>query len=726
MSRRRAPQVKITTRIAAGLFLIAGLLIGVLAYQLSLTDRLQGINRELSLANIESAQISIRLIQGLEGVREFARKGSVLRDTANLRLWAEWESSVELGMAQLAALGLGGDEAIIRGRIEEGWAEYQLAAARLTQNPLLSFSEVDSTLSEVDGILARFRSEINALIAANGDRVTEHATSSASAGEEARLVAWIAAVVALLLACLISIALFTSISGPLRRLTQGTRELARGRFEHRLEVSGPAELADLAGDFNHMAARLSELEDLKRDFVSHVSHELKTPLAAIQETIEVFLEGIPGPLTPTQERLLTLSRKSSARLSAMITDLLEVSRIEAGAAIYNPALHDLGEITASVLEETTPLAMERDISLIGASTQGNRALLCDGDRIRDVVTNLVGNAIKFAPEGSTVRVRIESVDQPPPGISSSRLVVGGEGPFLLLSVEDEGSGIPDQQKEAIFEKFHQVEGQARIRGQGVGLGLAISRKIVHGHSGAIWVDDRPGGGAIFKVLLPISPQAWEDGPPSSQPMGAFQGRIVKSGDTMTSPGSSLRRPATSAGTASILVLLLSTAGCTALPLRQSPSTQSSPSPISVSEAPAFSEVEVTPSEASVMAAWLATGFQQFEWKAFADAAQSFERVIAATPIGSSERNEARWGLALTRLLPESPFYNLDQGTTLLRILAEEAPGTFLGVQATLFRQAILEHSEARRQLRDRDTQIEELTRALDLYRRIDLDRRPSP
>jgi hypothetical protein len=303
--------------------------------------------------------------------------------------------------------------------------------------------------------------------------------------------------------------------------------------------------------------------------------------------------------------------------------------------------------------------------------------------------------------------------------------VGGEGPFLLLSVEDEGSGIPDQQKEAIFEKFHQVEGQARIRGQGVGLGLAISQKIVHGHSGAIWVDDRPGGGAIFRVLLPTAPQAWEGEPPSSPPTGAHR-RIALTGDTMTSPGSSSRREATSAGAATILALLLTTVGCTPLPWYESPAADPSPSPLPPSEAPATSEDEVVPSATIVVAEWLEVGFQKLEWKAFAEAAYWFERVIEVASVGSPERNEARWALALTRLLPASPLYNVDQGTTLLRILAEEAPESAFGVQATLFRQALLDNSEARRQLRGRDTQIEDLTRALELYRRIDQERRPSP
>lgn len=714
--------MKITTRIALGLFLVAGLLIGALAYQLSVTDRLQGINQELTRATIESSQISIRLIQGLEGVREFAAKGSTLRDPDNLELWSEWEGSVEATLAELSALDLAGPEAAHRDRIMAGWSRYREVAALLTEDPAHPFAELDLALDDLGA-------EIDELIAANSGRVAEQAQTSSEAADEARLVAWIAAIVALSIATAFSAALFLSISGPLRRLTQGTRELARGRFEHRLKASGPSELASLAGDFNHMAARLSELEDLKREFVSHVSHELKTPLAAIQETIEVFLEGIPGPLTPTQERLLTLSKKSSTRLSGMITNLLEASRIEAGATIYNPALHDLAEVAGSVVEETSPLALEREITIDAEFAQESPKLLCDGDRVRDVVTNLVGNAIKFAPDGSTVRIRTEVLERAPGGSSVPRLLSGQKGPFLLLCVEDEGDGVPDAQKEAIFEKFHQVGGQGRIRGQGVGLGLAISRKIVTGHGGVIWVDDRPGGGAIFRVLLPTNPEGWSVA--AEEPSTTANESLRKSQKNgRVESGATTRRGVQSAGSTALLLLVftlpLATAGCSALPWAEPSPSPASDLPEPALDEPETPEPESVPSLSMEVARWLAEGRARLEARDFGGASESFDRVVESTIAGSQDRNEALWELAMIHLLPESPLLNVDRGTTLLRNLSEESPESTLGLQARWLRQSILDSADTRRQLRDREAQIEELTRALELYRRIDLERRPTP
>jgi signal transduction histidine kinase len=504
--------MRITTRVATGLFLMAALLIGALAYQLSQVEKLQGINREVSLIKMEAARISVRLLQGLEGVREFAAKSAVLGDPDYFTQLEDWEQAVDEDLGRLARVGLSEREEEVRARMEARWEDYRRVAPSLTEDPL-------AFLDEVEAILTDLRFETEELISVNEEVVAERAAAAAVAAGEARTVAWIATGSSLALAGLLSLLLYLSISGPLRRLTRGTRELARGRFDHRLAVRGPGELCSLGEDFNHMAEQLGELEGMKQDFISHVSHELKTPLAAIRETIEVLLDGLPGPVTPKQAHLLELSRKSSTRLSSMISNLLEISRLEAGASAYDPRWGDLAEITGAVVEEVGPLAEERRIRLAFHPAAAEAELACDRDRIGDVVANLVGNALKFSPEEREVRVSLSRVDTLPPVLppGASEVVADERGPFLLLSVEDEGPGVPDEHKERIFEKFHQVTQPERIRGQGVGLGLAIARRVVEAHSGAIWVEDRPDGGAVFRVLLPRVPSRWRHRVPAAAP-----------------------------------------------------------------------------------------------------------------------------------------------------------------------------------------------------------------
>jgi signal transduction histidine kinase len=700
--------MRITTRIAGGLLLVAALLIGALTYQLSLVDRLQGINQELSLTNLEASRTSILLVQGIEGVREFAAKATALADAEYGLQWEEWESAAQAAVIDLSRLPLVGREAELQESIVLGWEAYLERAPDLWDDPELVF--------EIDANLAGIRSDVEALIDANESAVAERAVSSAAAGERARLVARAATFGALVLAGVVSLILFLSISGPLRRLTRGTRELAEGRFEHRLATTGPAELSALARDFNHMAERLNDLEELKRDFVSHVSHELKTPLAAMHETVEVLLDELAGPLTAKQRHLLELSRSSSNRLSSMISDLLEASRLEAGGVRWEPSRNDLVEICESVLQEADPLASERGVTLEMETGSDRLEQVCDGDRIREVVSNLVGNAIKFSPEGGKVSVSLaraagwdESDGMPHPARYD-------RGVCNLLSVLDQGFGIPDEHKEHVFEKFHQVAGKRRLRGQGVGLGLAISRRIVEAHEGEIRVKDAPGGGALFEVLLPVEPSRWE---------GVVRNDDGSSGDTFESEAGESRRRAVVSGRRLVLIpTVIALSGCASLP-GMGGEAPSPPDvvPVATSDEVVLDEEEAGPPVVSATAR-LARGWDLLDHGEFEEAREQFDAILGLD-VDSDEHAEALWGLALVHLLPGSSLNDAESAVAYLDLVEEAArPGPLL-VQVRWAREMMAEVAELRRLSGERQARIQELNETLEMLRRIDLDRRPS-
>jgi two-component system, NtrC family, sensor histidine kinase GlrK len=705
--------VRITTRVATGLFLVAALLIGALAYQFVQNEKLQSINRELSLIKLEAARISVRLLQDLEGVREFAAKSVVLGDPDYLIQLADWEQAVEDDLARLEEVGLSEREERIRTRMEARWKDYRHIAPTLTDAPL-------AFVDEVELILTDLRLATEDLIAANEEVMTERAAAAGEAAVRAQTVGWMAAGLSLVLAGLLSLLLYLSIAGPLRRLTRGTRELARGHFDHRLKIQGPGELRSLAKDFNHMAKQLGELEGMKQDFVSHVSHELKSPLAAIQETIEVLLDELPGPVTSKQTRLLGLARKSSIRLSCMISNLLEISRLEAGASAYDPRWCDLREITRSVLDEMEPLARERKIRMAVLSGGKPAALVCDEDRAGDVVGNLVGNALKFSPEGTTVRVSLTRLDTLPDFLASrDREGIAGErGPLLLLSVEDEGPGVPDEHKELIFEKFHQVNPRERIRGQGVGLGLAIANRIVEAHTGAIWVEDRPGGGAIFRVLLPSVPSRWRDrvlaAPPASRrPSSERRTRLVGA-----------RR--TSAGLVLATALVgLGPVGCASSPASEEVSILVPEPDLEIEEEPSYTAVP--PEEVPLTipgAVRLSRGWALLERREFTEATGEFQAVIDEGETGHP-RAEALWGIALVNLYPGNQNADPDRARVVLRTIEEDFRETLFGAQAgwTL---ALLDELRQIQELAARqETVLRQLGETVDLLKQIDLTRRPA-
>jgi len=705
--------MRITTRVSIGLFLMAALLIASTTYQLSQVEALQRLNREVTLVSMEGARISLRLLQALDGVLEFAAKYQILADPGYLTQWHESEAAVDEDLRQLAGVALSEAEEERRLSIGTRWAAYRAIVSPLEAEARRVAPEV---LLQIQTLLTGIRQDVEGLIATTDAAIAEQSAISAAAASRARTVAWISAGLAVFVAGVSSLLLYLSIAGPLRRLTRGTREIARGRFDHRLRIQGPRELSSLARDFDRMAARLDELENLKRDFVSHVSHELKTPLAAIQETIEVLLDELPGPLTPKQTRLLELSRSSSGRLSSMISDLLEASRLEAGAAGYVPSWTDVADLTRSVLDEVEPLALERRLEVFLRVESPAPEVVCDRNRIRDVVMNLVTNAVKFSTEGRRVRIVIGDVAEVPDECPATREIVRREnGPFMVLSVEDEGPGVPDRDKEGIFEKFHQVRRGERLRGQGVGLGLAIAWRIVEAHSGAVWVEDHALGGSVFRVLLPKVPSQW-----AREVVRRPAGLTPKSdpSERMTIPvGGGLEKVAIGALAAVVLTSCASPASA--------PATAPPPIPAPVEEvilpAPVVDLPVELPSSAALR---LVSGWDALASGAYEAAFGEFQAVMAeeGTPDATGE---AVWGMALVHLFPESPYFDPEWAGTLLDYLTQRFPNDGLGIQAAWVRSMLGDLAAVRTMVAEQEAALQRLTETVDQLKDIDLNRAPA-
>ena len=338
---------------------------------------------------------------------------------------------------------------------------------------------------------------------------------SRATSETAALILWCAVFAALAISILVSFLIYRSISHPLANLTEGTRAIAEGKFYYRLDTSRNDEFSQLAKDFNTMTRRLNELDELKKDFVSHVSHELKAPLASMREILQLMLEQIPGPLTDKQKRLLELNLQSEYRLTAMIRNLLDLSRIEAGVMEYEIKRQDFIPLVQNALAEIEVRTGEKQIQIKTTFQEEPLSVACDAARIIQVIVNLVGNAVKFSPKGGMVQLSVEAIQKIPEGVPqywrTHVLNLGQEQVYGCVTVADFGPGIPDAEKEKIFERFHQVKQDKKTAGQGVGLGLAISRTIVEAHRGAIWVEDNPGGGSRFLLLLPTGEMRKDEG-----------------------------------------------------------------------------------------------------------------------------------------------------------------------------------------------------------------------
>jgi signal transduction histidine kinase len=223
---------------------------------------------------------------------------------------------------------------------------------------------------------------------------------------------------------------------------------------------------------------------MRTDFVSHVSHELRTPLAAIVGSIKLILDGHAGEITETQNRLLNIVERESAHLMQLINDLLDLAKLEAGRTKIEKEDVSLEALIAEAVESMQPLAQSQSIHLTAESDGLGSPLSCDPSLIRQVLHNLIGNAIKFTPAGGSIRT------------------VAKTGPaFAEVKVIDTGIGIPRDKWEAVFNKFEQL-GSHKGPVKGTGLGLAICRQIVERHGGRISVESEEGVGSTFRFTLP--------------------------------------------------------------------------------------------------------------------------------------------------------------------------------------------------------------------------------
>jgi len=271
---------------------------------------------------------------------------------------------------------------------------------------------------------------------------------------------------------------------PIKILSQSAEVVGSGDLNHKVKILRRDELGSLANHFNVMIEKLKELDEMKKDFVSAVTHELRSPLAAIETYVNLLLSKNPDYETENFLRI----KKNVARLRNFINDLLDTAKIEKGKMEIIRMPFDLSMAARDVVDLFKPLAEEKKITLSYEGLETAR-VNADEDRIKQVITNLVSNALKFTPEGGKISIRLTRPD--------------GKSEFIV-SVSDTGIGIPPEYHDKIFAKFEQVKGVRRIvKGpKGTGLGLSIAKGIVELHNGRIWLESELNKGTTFYFTLP--------------------------------------------------------------------------------------------------------------------------------------------------------------------------------------------------------------------------------
>ena len=294
----------------------------------------------------------------------------------------------------------------------------------------------------------------------------------------------VAALAAFLAAVAVSIFVTRRIVAPIRAMSAASARIADGRYAERVPVTSSDELGELAEQFNRMAAALEQVEQVRRDLVADVAHELRTPLASIDGYMEALIDGVVPPEPETFHRV----RREASRLQRLVADLQELSRAEAGQLPIHPRPVAVSDLVDAAVGRLRPQFEDKGITLTPEVASGLPRVLADPDRIGQVLTNLLGNALQHTPPGGRVAIRAHP-----------------ERGMVALAVADTGVGIAPEHLPHLFDRFYRADRSRARSSGGSGIGLTIARHLVEAHGGAIRVESPgPGRGATFTFTLPLA------------------------------------------------------------------------------------------------------------------------------------------------------------------------------------------------------------------------------
>jgi two-component system sensor histidine kinase GlrK len=468
------------------------LILAVSLYALSQLNELTSLSTNILTTDAACIEEEKRLLQIFLTQMRSAEKYVLLRDKVFYNYFTQGNDDFDSTLEKISILIETQEEEELVRRIKDSYSRYTTVLSTALSNKRLWNKEktgMSDGITEGINALIRLREETIARKTADGRD---------QAAAAARVMAWLT-LGGISVAVLLAYFQARGVSKPLKELTQELRYVGRGEFHRSVEVRAPREVGELAHAFNWMAERLAELDEMKADFIAHVSHELRTPLTAIQEGTALLLEEIPGPVTASQGEVLGVVRSHSERLFRSISSVLDLSKMEAGMMEYAPMPTDLASLIDRSIETVRLIAQKKRVHLETALASSLPLLSLDEGRIQQVLDNLLGNAVKFTPEGGTISV--------------SATVAGdgnGQGRWVEVRVSDSGIGIPAEEVERIFERFYQSPSHRGESARGTGLGLAIARHVVEAHGGRIWAENREGKGSTFVFTLPVDENHQEE------------------------------------------------------------------------------------------------------------------------------------------------------------------------------------------------------------------------
>jgi two-component system sensor histidine kinase GlrK len=463
--------------LVTGFLLVALPLAGALLYSAWSTQHLAEQSRSAVYNAAQAARGSRSLVNRIGSVERLAQQVAVLPDIGLLQDYERLHEGFLQLTAELARLPLDARQlAALDRTVAREQALFEMLMAAPESRP--GIAVVRARVGE----LAESGHEVLAISARVADQEVEQLRNRAE-GVQRQLLALV--LIAIAVALVAALVLTRVIARPIAELDRAIRQLGGPDFSRPISVGGPQGLRDLGERLEWLRQRLTELEAQKNRFLRHLSHELKTPLASLREGAELLNDQVAGPLAPPQRAVVGIMRDNSVKLQRLIEDLLD----------YQRALHAAASLEVSTVKLDALVREVADAHRLAALAKGQRVSLdlspmvveADAEKLRSIVDNLLGNAVKFTPTGGTISIR-------------SREAEGR----VTIEVIDSGPGVPPVEREAVFESFFRGRAKAGGRVEGSGLGLAIAREYAEAHGGRIALVAE-GSGGHFRVTLPKRP-----------------------------------------------------------------------------------------------------------------------------------------------------------------------------------------------------------------------------
>jgi two-component system, NtrC family, sensor histidine kinase GlrK len=457
-----------------GFTLVTVPLVGALAYSAWHTEQLAEQSRSAVFSASQAARASRALVNRISSIERLAQQRLALDDPKLADDFQRVHESFRQVAAELLQLPLDDTQ---RAALKKTIMQEALLVELLSPGEGRPSAQ---RIGEVSAQLADTAYEVLAISGLVADREVAGLRANAELVQK-QLILLVLFGTAVALA--IALALTRYISRPIHELDASIRQLGSADFTRPIHVPGPEDLQTLGERLDWLRLRLAELEAQKNRFLRHLSHELKTPLTALREGTELLNDGIGGALPPAQRQVVAIMRDNSLKLQRLIEDLLDYQRAVHAAATLQPHPVPLDRVVREVAR-SHELAMHAKNQRLNLDL-ATLSVDADEEKLRSIVDNLIGNAVKFTPAGGAISVAVRDA-----------------GEDAAIEVLDSGPGVPVEEREAVFDSFFRGRAKASSRVEGTGLGLAIAREYAEAHGGRIRVMPHEGSGAFFRVTLP--------------------------------------------------------------------------------------------------------------------------------------------------------------------------------------------------------------------------------